>query len=69
MFVPQVVKTVGLREVWYFGLQYMDNKGYLTWLKLEKKVHIYRVCPPGKMCIILLTHHCMLYVAGAEGTA
>ncbi|KAF5909710.1 ezrin isoform X1, partial [Clarias magur] len=34
----QVVKTVGLREVWYFGLQYMDNKGYLTWLKLEKKV-------------------------------
>ncbi|TSQ46679.1 Ezrin [Bagarius yarrelli] len=34
----QVVKTVGLREVWYFGLQYVDNKGYLTWLKLEKKV-------------------------------
>uniref|UniRef100_A0AAY5EP05 FERM domain-containing protein n=1 Tax=Electrophorus electricus TaxID=8005 RepID=A0AAY5EP05_ELEEL len=34
----QVVKTVGLREVWYFGLQYMDNKGYLTWLKMEKKV-------------------------------
>ena len=22
----QVVKTVGLREVWYFGLQYVDNK-------------------------------------------
>ncbi|XP_062912648.1 ezrin-like [Mobula hypostoma] len=34
----QVVKTVGLREVWYFGLQYTDNKGYLNWLKLEKKV-------------------------------
>ncbi|TNN76135.1 Ezrin [Liparis tanakae] len=34
----QVVKTVGLREVWYFGLQYMDGKGYYTWLKLEKKV-------------------------------
>ncbi|XP_067222859.1 ezrin a isoform X1 [Chanodichthys erythropterus] len=34
----QVVKTVGLREVWYFGLQYMDNKGFLTWLKLDKKV-------------------------------
>ncbi|KAK0134818.1 Ezrin [Merluccius polli] len=34
----QVVKTIGLREVWYFGLQYMDGKGYPTWLKLEKKV-------------------------------
>ncbi|XP_067311184.1 ezrin a isoform X1 [Pseudorasbora parva] len=34
----QVVKTVGLREVWYFGLQYTDNKGILTWLKLDKKV-------------------------------
>ncbi|XP_037606908.1 ezrin b [Sebastes umbrosus] len=34
----QVVKTIGLREVWYFGLQYMDSKGYYTWLKLDKKV-------------------------------
>ncbi|KAB0351684.1 hypothetical protein FD755_017476, partial [Muntiacus reevesi] len=34
----QVVKTVGLREVWFFGLQYMDSKGYSTWLKLNKKV-------------------------------
>uniref|UniRef100_A0A3P9J7B2 Ezrin b n=1 Tax=Oryzias latipes TaxID=8090 RepID=A0A3P9J7B2_ORYLA len=34
----QVVKTVGLREIWYFGLQYVDTKGYSTWLKLEKKV-------------------------------
>ncbi|KAG8444394.1 hypothetical protein GDO86_009543 [Hymenochirus boettgeri] len=34
----QVVKTVGLREVWYFGLQYIDTKGYPTWLKLDKKV-------------------------------
>ncbi|XP_059376732.1 ezrin a isoform X1 [Carassius carassius] len=34
----QVVKTVGLREIWYFGLQYTDTKGFLTWLKLEKKV-------------------------------
>uniref|UniRef100_A0A673JSA4 Ezrin-like n=1 Tax=Sinocyclocheilus rhinocerous TaxID=307959 RepID=A0A673JSA4_9TELE len=34
----QVVKTVGLREVWYFGLQYTDTKGILTWLKLDKKV-------------------------------
>ncbi|CAL8388853.1 unnamed protein product [Gadus morhua 'NCC'] len=34
----QVVKTVGLREVWFFGLQYTDSKSYITWLKLNKKV-------------------------------
>uniref|UniRef100_A0A8C1PVN5 Ezrin b n=1 Tax=Cyprinus carpio TaxID=7962 RepID=A0A8C1PVN5_CYPCA len=34
----QVVKTIGLREIWYFGLQCMDSKGYYTWLKLDKKV-------------------------------
>lgn len=34
----QVVKTVGLREVWFFGLQYVDSKSYSTWLKLNKKV-------------------------------
>jgi hypothetical protein len=34
----QVVKTIGLREIWYFGLHYTDTKGYGTWLKLNKKV-------------------------------
>ena len=34
----QVVKTIGLREIWFFGLQYVDTKGYTTWLKLNKKV-------------------------------
>ncbi|CAH1798630.1 unnamed protein product [Owenia fusiformis] len=34
----QVVKTIGLREIWFFGLQYIDSKGYTTWLKLNKKV-------------------------------
>lgn len=34
----QVVKTIGLREVWFFGLQYVDEKGLATWLKLNKKV-------------------------------
>uniref|UniRef100_A0A8C9T609 Moesin n=1 Tax=Scleropages formosus TaxID=113540 RepID=A0A8C9T609_SCLFO len=34
----QVVLTVGLREVWFFGLQYQDSKGFSTWLKLNKKV-------------------------------
>lgn len=34
----QVVKTIGLREIWFFGLQYTDTKGFLSWLKLNKKV-------------------------------
>lgn len=34
----QVVKTIGLREIWYFGLQYKDTKNLVTWLKLNKKV-------------------------------
>eukprot|EP00118_Oscarella_pearsei_P024557 m.306310 g.306310 ORF g.306310 m.306310 type:complete len:568 (+) comp41140_c0_seq1:118-1821(+) len=34
----QVVKTIGLREIWFFGLQYIDGKGLSTWLKLNKKV-------------------------------
>lgn len=34
----QVVKTIGLREIWYFGLLYIDTKGFPTWLKLNKKV-------------------------------
>ena len=35
----QVVKTIGLREIWFFGLQYTDSKSYSTWLKLNKKVN------------------------------
>lgn len=33
-----MVKTIGIREIWYFGLLYSDNKGFSTWLKLNKKV-------------------------------
>lgn len=36
--IDQVVKTIGLREVWFFALQYTDSKGYTTWLKQKKKV-------------------------------
>lgn len=31
-------RTIGLRETWYFGLQYVDQKGYIAWLKPNKKV-------------------------------
>ncbi|XP_013874840.1 moesin isoform X2 [Austrofundulus limnaeus] len=34
----QVVKTIGLRETWFFGLQYHDSKGFSTWLKMNKRV-------------------------------
>lgn len=47
----QVVKTIGLREVWYFGLQYMDGKGYHTWLKLDKKVSLNFKNRPQYLCL------------------
>ncbi|XP_028251768.1 ezrin a [Parambassis ranga] len=34
----QVSRTIGLREIWYFGLQFVDAKGFLTWLNPDKKV-------------------------------
>ncbi|XP_032366919.1 ezrin a [Etheostoma spectabile] len=34
----QVARTIGLREIWYFGLQFVDAKGFVTWLNSEKKV-------------------------------
>ncbi|KAF7258854.1 hypothetical protein EG68_05434 [Paragonimus skrjabini miyazakii] len=34
----QVCSTVGLREVWYFGLTYIDPKGVQKWVKLNKKI-------------------------------
>ncbi|CAG0893884.1 unnamed protein product [Darwinula stevensoni] len=33
-----VCRTIGLRETWYFGLQYQDSKQYEAWLKMDKKV-------------------------------
>lgn len=33
-----VSRTIGLRETWYFGLQYYDSKGYVSWLKMDKRI-------------------------------
>lgn len=33
-----VCKTIGLRESWFFGLQYKDSSGVLLWLRMEDKV-------------------------------
>lgn len=49
----QVVKTIGLREVWFFGLQYTDPKGDLTWIKLYKKVSRLRLLVPPPFCVCL----------------
>jgi len=38
MLFDQVVSTTGLREIWYFGLQFTDNRGLESWLNLDKKV-------------------------------
>ena len=51
----QVVKTIGLREIWFFGLQYTDSKGYQTWLKLNKKVL-------SQVNIIKQTKRCFLFL-------
>ncbi|XP_041668359.1 ezrin a [Cheilinus undulatus] len=34
----QVSRTIGLREIWFFGLQFVDSRGILTWLNPQKKV-------------------------------
>ncbi|KAM7376317.1 hypothetical protein PAMP_006059 [Pampus punctatissimus] len=34
----QVSRTIGLRETWYFGLQFVDTKGFVSWLNYDKKV-------------------------------
>lgn len=49
----QVVKTIGLREIWFFGLQYVDSKGYSTWLKLNKKVRL-----PAFLTLLQKCEHC-----------
>lgn len=32
------MKTIALRELWFFGLQYTDSKDFPCWLKLDKKI-------------------------------
>ena len=57
--VSKVARTIGLREIWYFGLQYLDNKGFQSWLKFDKKVNRGRTrtddwmngsCPESVLC-------------------
>jgi len=43
LLFDQVVQTTGLREIWYFGLQYIDSLGAESWLNLDKKVQDQKV--------------------------
>lgn len=38
-----VCRTIGLRESWYFGLQYVDARGHVSWMKMDKKVKDQRI--------------------------
>ena len=38
MLFDQVTKTIGLREVTYFGLEYYDDKNIPAWLDLSEKI-------------------------------
>uniref|UniRef100_A0A1I7Y0A5 Moesin/ezrin/radixin homolog 1 n=1 Tax=Steinernema glaseri TaxID=37863 RepID=A0A1I7Y0A5_9BILA len=33
-----VCRIIGLREIWYFGLQYTNKKGYSCWLQMDAKI-------------------------------
>lgn len=57
----QVVKTIGLREVWFFGLQYTDPKGDLTWIKLYKKVSRRSLLLPSVLLFIPSIHHSVTF--------
>lgn len=50
---------MGLREVWFFGLQYTDSKGYITWLKLNKKVGL------GPVLCLLMSQLAFFHTAAA----
>lgn len=34
----QIVTTIGLREIWFFGLLYTDSKDFPCWLNFKKKI-------------------------------
>lgn len=46
-----VCRTIGLRESWYFGLQYEDVRGKVSWLKMDKKVKDQKINLSGGNCV------------------
>lgn len=47
-----VCRTLGLRETWFFGLQY-TIKDTVAWLKMDKKVGLELDETSGLMCALL----------------
>ncbi len=43
MLMDQIGLKIGVSEVWYFGLQYIDLKGRINWLRLERNVVDHRI--------------------------
>jgi hypothetical protein len=39
----QIVAHIGLKEIWYFGLEYTDSRDAKNWLKLNRKVMYFLV--------------------------
>ncbi|XP_061517855.1 moesin/ezrin/radixin homolog 2 isoform X3 [Anopheles gambiae] len=48
-----ICRTIGLRETWYFGLQFEDSKGNLSWLKMDKKVQDQSVHMTNGSCMFI----------------
>ncbi|KAF0301895.1 Moesin [Amphibalanus amphitrite] len=49
-----VCRTIGLRETWFFGLQYQDTKGCPSWLKMDRKVLHQDVQRDNPLSLVLL---------------
>jgi len=49
-------RTLGLRETWYFGLQYVDSKGDIRWLRHDKRVS--NLCIDSFSCKCLPINSC-----------
>nr|WLO57500.1 Merlin-like protein [Halisarca dujardinii] len=60
----QVCKTLGIREVWYYGLLYSNAKGHKAWLRDDKKL-IDQDIP--KKTTFALQFQIMLYPENVEG--
>lgn len=69
-----VCRTLGLRETWFFGLQY-TIKDTVAWLKMDKKVGLDPDDTSGAgvgpkfpwVCVQLVAHHGTLRVHSREG--
>jgi hypothetical protein len=60
----QVCKTLGIREVWYYGLLYTDVKGHKAWLRDDKRLLDQDIPKDSRLA---LQFRIMLYPEEVEG--